>query len=190
MYSASSWTSSLKRSEWPDSKWVNECALWALPSFSVLHFPPHAQTFPFVYSLPFPFPFVFPLPVKLRPKCNKFDFGCGSAAECALGGPPILLCAPLPSPCQNLGELTAVIFTPIWGCSPGPKNPFLCPDGRVATGEGRLAQWGRTKFVVPPWASRPTKLATKHALIFTVTNLFILFKINVAKGGKRHLHVT
>ena len=22
----------------------------------------------------------------------------------------------------------------------GPKNPFLCPDGRVATGEGRLAQ--------------------------------------------------
>ena len=24
---------------------------------------------------------------------------------------------------------------------PGPKkNPFLCPDGRVATGEGRLAQ--------------------------------------------------
>ena len=22
----------------------------------------------------------------------------------------------------------------------GPKNPFLCPDARVATGEGRLAQ--------------------------------------------------
>ena len=22
----------------------------------------------------------------------------------------------------------------------GPKNPFLCPDGRVATGEGRLAK--------------------------------------------------
>ena len=29
----------------------------------------------------------------------------------------------------------------------GTKNPFLCPDRRVATGEGRLAQWGRTKFV-------------------------------------------
>ena len=23
---------------------------------------------------------------------------------------------------------------------PGPKKPFLCPDGRVAMGEGRLAQ--------------------------------------------------
>jgi len=32
------------------------------------------------------------------------------------------------------------------------KNPFLCPDGRVARGEGRLAQWGRTKFVLPHWA--------------------------------------
>jgi len=32
---------------------------------------------------------------------------------------------------------------------PGPKkNPFLCPDGRVATGEGRLVQRGRTKFVL------------------------------------------
>jgi len=50
----------------------------------------------------------------------------------------------------------------------GPKNPFLCPDGRVATGEGRLAQWGRTKLVLPHWESRPTKLATKQALIFTV----------------------
>jgi len=34
---------------------------------------------------------------------------------------------------------TAYLYT-------GPKNPFLCPDERVATGEGRLAQWGRTKF--------------------------------------------
>ena len=25
-------------------------------------------------------------------------------------------------------------------CQQGLKNPFLCPDGRVATGEGRLAQ--------------------------------------------------
>ena len=50
----------------------------------------------------------------------------------------------------------------------GLKNPFLCPDGRVATGEGRLAQWGRTKFVLHHWASRPTKLAAKQALIFTV----------------------
>jgi len=40
----------------------------------------------------------------------------------------------------------------------GPKNPFLCPDGRVATGEGRLAQWGRTKFVLPHCASRPMML--------------------------------
>ena len=30
---------------------------------------------------------------------------------------------------------------------PGPKTSFLCPDRRVATGEGWLAQWGRTKFV-------------------------------------------
>ena len=51
------------------------------------------------------------------------------------------------------------------------KTPFLCPDGRVATSEGRLAQWGTTKFVLPHWASRPTKLATKQALVFTVIQL-------------------
>jgi len=28
----------------------------------------------------------------------------------------------------------------------GLKNPFWCPDGRVATGEGRIPHWGRTKF--------------------------------------------
>jgi len=28
-----------------------------------------------------------------------------------------------------------------------PKKLFLCPDGRVATREGRLVQRGRTKFV-------------------------------------------
>ena len=50
----------------------------------------------------------------------------------------------------------------------GLKNPFLCPDGRVATGEGRLARWGRTKFVLPHRASRPSPVATKQALIFTV----------------------
>jgi len=43
----------------------------------------------------------------------------------------------------------------VWRPGPGPtrgtfsqglKNAFLCPDGRVATGKGRLALWGRTKF--------------------------------------------
>ena len=29
----------------------------------------------------------------------------------------------------------------------GPTNSFLCPDRRVATGDGRLAQWERAKFV-------------------------------------------
>jgi len=52
--------------------------------------------------------------------------------------------------------LTVLLITYV---CPGPKNPFLCPDGRVATGEGRLAQWRRTKLVLPHWASRPTKLA-------------------------------
>jgi len=45
-------------------------------------------------------------------------------------------------------------------------KPFWVFDGRVATGEGRLARWGRTKFVLPHCASRPIKLATKQALIF------------------------
>jgi len=50
-------------------------------------------------------------------------------------------------------------------------KPFLCPDGRVATGEGRLAKWCRSKFVLPHSASRLTKLATKQALIFTALHV-------------------
>jgi len=40
----------------------------------------------------------------------------------------------------------------------GLKTPFLCPDGRVAAGEGRLAQWGRTKLVLPHWAQSLSSL--------------------------------
>jgi len=50
----------------------------------------------------------------------------------------------------------------------GLKTLFVSRRTSCYTGEGRLAQWGRTKFVLPHWASRPTKLATKQALIFTV----------------------
>ena len=44
-----------------------------------------------------------------------------------------------------------------YGCQ-GLKNPFLCPDGRVATGEGPLAQLGRTKFVLPHGAGFQIRL--------------------------------
>jgi len=55
---------------------------------------------------------------------------------------------------QNPGGTTASEH------EPGPKNPFfLCPNGRVATGEGRLVQWGRTKF------SHCRCLAMCHSLV-------------------------
>ena len=40
----------------------------------------------------------------------------------------------------SLVLIAQVVFLLHRGHTPGPKNPFLCPDGRVATGQGRLAQ--------------------------------------------------